>query len=223
MVLREAHLANVADSFAKVAPKMKRYIEQVMFGARMDDRRVMMRLNSSDAKTTLFRVFVDAINQLSIIEETVRPSGAVIRVSEANPYPTTRPVVAAKKTVFDKVPCDSDLEREFAQWLDEAEDVLAFAKNETAIHFDMEYVSEKGGLRTYRPDFIIRTPDCNYIVETKGWEDLEVARKDMRATQWCKDASDLSGRAWQYLKVREALFRGRQWRSLSELAAAHLA
>jgi type III restriction enzyme len=87
----------------------------------------------------------------------------------------------------------------------------------------MEYVSEKGGLRTYRPDFIIRTPDCNYIVETKGWEDLEVARKDMRATQWCQNATGLSGQAWQYLKVREALFRGRQWRSLSELAVAHLA
>jgi hypothetical protein len=129
-------------------------------------------------------------------------------------------VVAARKTVFDKVPCDSDLEREFAQWLDDAEDVLAFAKNETAIHFDMEYLSEKGGLRTYRPDFVVRSPECNYIIETKGWEDLGVARKDMRAIQWCKDATALSGVAWRYLKVREMLFRGRQWRSLSELGAA---
>jgi type III restriction enzyme len=222
LVLKEAHLANVADSFAKVAPKLKRYIEQVMFGGvGMDDTRVMMRLNHSDAKTTLFNVFVDAINRLSIVEELVRPAGEVIRASQANPYPTTRPVVTAKKTVFDKVPCDSDLEREFAQWLDEAADVLAFAKNETAIHFDMEYVSEKGGLRSYRPDFIIRTPECNFIIETKGWEDLEVARKDMRAAQWCKDASELSGQTWTYVKVREALFRGRHWRSLAELSAAH--
>jgi type III restriction enzyme len=222
MVLREAHLANVADGFAKVAPKMKRYIEQVMFGGvSMDDRRVMMRLNNADAKSALFKVFVDAINQLSVVEEVVRPSGEVVRVSEANPYPTTRPVVTAKKTVFDKVPCDSDLERLFAQWLDEADDVLAFAKNEIAVHFDMEYVSEKGGLRSYRPDFIVRTPDCNYIVETKGWEDLEVARKDRRATQWCKDATGLSGQAWQYLKVREGLFNSQLWRSLSELGAAH--
>jgi type III restriction enzyme len=221
MVLREAHLSNVADGFAKVAPKMKRYIEQVMFGGvDMDDQRVMMRLNSSDAKTTLFKVFVDAINRLSIVEEVVRPSGEIIRVSEANPYPTTRPVVTTRKTVFDKVPCDSDLERDFAQWLDEADDVLAFAKSETAIRFDMEYVSEKGGLRTYRPDFIIRAPYCNYIVETKGWEDLEVARKDLRAIQWCKDATVLSGQPWQYLKVRETMFRGRQWRSLAELTAA---
>jgi type III restriction enzyme len=129
-------------------------------------------------------------------------------------------VVTAKKTVFDKVPCDSDLERDFAQWLDQADDVLAFAKNETAIHFDMEYISEKGGLRTYRPDFLIRAAESNYIVETKGWEDLEVARKDLRATQWCRDATELSGQHWQYLKVPKTLFRGRQWQSLHELVAA---
>ncbi|HLF79758.1 MAG TPA: DEAD/DEAH box helicase family protein [Dehalococcoidia bacterium] len=221
MVLREVHLSNVADGFAKVAPLIKRYIEQVMFGGiEMDDKRVMLRLNHGDTKTTLFKVFVEAINQLAVTEEVVRPAGEVIRVSEANPYPTTRPCVAAKRTVFDKVPCDSDLERGFAHWLDEAEDVLAFAKNEIAIHFDMEYVSEKGGLRSYRPDFLIRTPQGNYIIETKGWEDLEVARKDLRATQWCKDATDLSGESWQYLKVGESLFSGRQWRSIGELAAS---
>ncbi len=221
MVLRETHLGNIADGFAKVAPAMKRYIEQVMFsGAGMDDKRVMMRLNNADAKTTLFKVFVDAINQLSVVEEVVRPAGEVIRVSDANPYPTSRPCVTALKTVFDKVPCDSPLEGEFAQWLDGAEDVLAFAKNEIAVHFDMEYVSEKGGLRTYRPDFIIRTPEANYIVETKGWEDLEVARKDMRATQWCRDATELSGQTWRYLKVEESRFRSSHWRRLGELAAS---
>lgn len=84
-----------------------------------------MRLNSA-AKTAVFKVFVDAIKGLSVIEQTVRPNGEAIRVSQSNPYPTTRPTVTATKTVFDKVPCDSDLERDFAQWLDSAEDVLAF-------------------------------------------------------------------------------------------------
>lgn len=182
----------------------------------------MGRLNNADAKTALFTVFVDAINKLSVVEEVVRPAGEVIRISDANPFPTTRPCVAAKKTVFDKVPCDSDLEREFTQWLDDgAEDVLAFAKNEIAVHFDMEYVSEKGGLRSYRPDFVIRTPEGNHIVETKVWEDLEVARKDLRASQWCRAATELSGQAWRYLKVKESMFRGRNWRSFAELAPAN--
>jgi type III restriction enzyme len=224
MVLRETHLGNIADGFAKVAPPMKNYIEQIMFaGVTMENKGVMMRLNSADAKTALFKVFVDAINKLAIVEELVRPAGEVIRVSEANPFPTTRPCVTAKKTVFDKVPCDSDLEREFTQWLDDgAEDLLAFAKNEIAVHFDMEYVSEKGGLRSYRPDFIVRAPGTNYLVETKGWEDLEVPRKDMRATQWCSDATELSGQDWRYVKVKESVFRSRQWRSVEEIVSAQV-
>ena len=32
---------------------------------------------------------------------------------KANAFPTTRPCIAALKTVFDKVPCDSDLEQDF--------------------------------------------------------------------------------------------------------------
>ena len=40
----------------------------------------------------------------------------------------------------------------------------------------------------------------------QGLEDLEVALKDRRARRWCRDASDLSGRDWQYEKVRQKVF-----------------
>jgi type III restriction enzyme len=82
----------------------------------------------------------------------------------------------------------------------------------------MEYISERGGLRTYRPDFLIRTAVANYIVETKGWEDLEVARKDLRALKWCHDATTLSRTEWRYLKVTDALFRSTNWASFQQLA-----
>jgi hypothetical protein len=68
-----------------------------------------------------------------------------------------------------------------------------------------------------RPDFIVRTPTAHYIVETKGWEDLEVPRKDMRARRWCEDATSLSGQSWQYVKVTDSLFRSRNWASFTEL------
>jgi type III restriction enzyme len=220
LVLREARLLNMADSFAKVGPKVKRYIEEIMFGGlAMDDQRVMMRLNFPDAKEAIFNAFVDAIHRLAVEEVEVRPQGEVIRVSDANAFPTSRKCVEARKTAFDKVPCDSDLEQDFARWLDAMQDVLAFAKNETAVHFSMEYISERGGLRTYRPDFLIRTAAANYIVETKGWEDLEVARKDLRAVKWCHDATALSGTEWRYLKVTDALFRSTNWASFQQLGA----
>ena len=43
-----------------------------------------------------------------------------------------------------------------------------------------------------------------------------MARKSLRDEQWCRDATALSGQLWQYLKVVESTFNGRQWRSLNE-------
>ena len=223
LVLRECRLANLSDGFAKLAPLMKRYIEGVMFTgqASMDERRVMMRLNRGDAKSLLFDVFVTAIRELSIVERESEPTGESIRVSATEPYPTTRPVLTAQKTLFNLVPCDSSLEERFARWLDDvASDVLAFAKNEPAVHFEIPYVSAGGGVRYYRPDFLIRTPQAMYVVETKGLETLEVPRKDQRMARWCQDATALTGQEWRYVKVSEALFDSGPWDSLAELERA---
>ena len=223
LVLRECRLSNLADGFAKLAPLMKRYIEEVMFSgqATMDDRRVMVQLNRGDAKTLLFDVFVTAIRELSIVEQEVRPPEEWIRVSETEPYPTTRPVLRAEKTVFNLIPCDSSLEERFALWLDTgASDVLAHAKNESAVHFEIPYISAGGGLRHYRPDFVVRTPQAMYVVETKGLETVEVARKDQRMARWSRDASDLTGAEWRYLKVAGGLFDSDQWDSIGTLGAA---
>jgi len=187
----------------------------------MDERRVMVRLNRGDAKTVLFEVFVVAIRGLSIIEREVHPTEESIRVSETEPYPTTRNVLRAEKTVFNLVPCDSSLEERFALWLDTgASDVLAHAKNESAVHFEVPYISAGGGLRHYRPDFLVRTPQAMYVVETKGLETVEVALKDQRMARWCSDATELTGVEWRYLKVGSGLFDSGEWDSLATLEAA---
>ena len=103
---------------------------------------------------------------------------------------------------------------------DVASDVLAFAKNEPAVHFEIPYVSAGGGVRYYRPDFLIRTPQAMYVVETKGLETLEVPRKDQRMARWCQDATALTGQEWRYVKVSEALFDSGPWDSLAALERA---
>ena len=220
LVLRECRLANLADGFARLAPLMKRYIETRMFTetASMDERRVMVRLNTGDAKQLLFRRFVIAIRDLAIVEREVESTGEHIRVSDTKPYAVTRKTVEADKTVFNRVPCDSKLEERFAEWLDaRAGDVLAFAKNEPAVGFHVPYMSPSGGLRFYRPDFVARTADAAYVLETKGLETIEVPRKDQRMAAWCRAASDLTGAHWRYLKVTESLFGFADWESLAAL------
>jgi type III restriction enzyme len=184
----------------------------------MDEEVVMVTLNRPDIKKSLFEQFVKAINELSIEEVEVRVEPGVIKASDTNAYATTRGCIEGGKTVFNLTPYDNMLERDFATFLEGSDDVLAYFKNETATHFEIEYQGFAGGLRNYRPDFVVRTPgDRMFIVETKGAEDLEVARKDLRAKKWCEDASRLTGQEWKYIKVPEGDFRGYQLRNFAAL------
>lgn len=227
LVLRECRLANLADGFARLAPVMKRYVETRLFTeeASMDERHVMNRLNTGDVRRLLFTRFVAAIRELAIVEREERLTDQRIHASGTRPYPTTRKTLEAEKTVFNRVPCDSDLEWRFAGWLDaRAADALAFVKNEQAVGFSVPYISPSGGLRHYWPDFVTRTADARYVVETKGLETIEVPRKDQRMAAWCRSASALTGEDWRYLKVTEALFDFSAWESLAALergARAH--
>jgi type III restriction enzyme len=85
--------------------------------------------------------------------------------------------------------------------------VKSYAKLTLNSRFSIEYVSTAGALRYYYPDFVVRLDDDTHvIVETKGLEDAEVARKDRRAERWCEDASRLTGDRWEYLRVPQKVF-----------------
>lgn len=220
MVLRECRLANLSDGFAQIAPRMQRYIEERMFEDRVSltDARVMARLNRGDASRWLFEVFVRALRQLSFEQREVEFADRWLRVSEAEPFATSRQTAKCEKTVFNLVPCDSGLERRFARWLDQgATDVEAFAKNEAPVRFTVPYVSAAGGLRSYRPDFLVRAADGMLVIETKGVETIDVAHKDRRIEQWCRNATALSGVEWRYLKVSQELFDSTAWDSIATL------
>ncbi len=212
----------ITGQFARLAPLMKACIEHRLFGrdVEMDDEIVMRVLNRPDVKKELFEAFVKAINDLSIEEQTVALEPSWIRASATNAFATTRQCAEGGKTVFNLVPYANHLEGDFVAFLDgrDAEDVLAYFKNETAVHFDIEYLGVAGGLRRYVPDFVVRCGDgVTYIVETKGQEDLEVARKDQRARRWCADATALTGTPWAYIKVPDGVFRAYPVHNFGEL------
>ena len=220
LVLRECRLANLSDGFAELAPLMRDYIEDRMFivPSSMEDRRVMVRLNIGDAKRILFDVFVKAIRDLSIVEQVVRATSENIRVSDTKPFARSLATVQAQKTVFNCVPCQGSLEPDFTKWLDtRARDVRAFVKNEEPVHFAIPYISVAGGLRSYRPDFVVRTPQAMYVVETKGLETTEVPLKDQRMAAWCRSATELTDQEWRYIKVTDDVFRFAEWDSVAAL------
>ena len=85
--------------------------------------------------------------------------GERLRVSDTPPFPWSRDTVEAERTVFNLTPVDNSFERRFAEFLDRAADVAAFAKLTLNSRFALEYISTTGALRYYYPDFVVRLDD----------------------------------------------------------------
>ena len=64
-------------------------------------------------------------------------------------------------------------------------------------------------MRRYVPDFIVKTAECFYLIETKGkaWDQLpEVEQRDNAAKAWGANASEICELPWGYRKVKEDVF-----------------
>ena len=91
------------------------------------------------------------------------------------------------------VPCDNQFERDFAIFVDDANDVQAFSKLPSQFGFSIEYTDCASNLRYYQPDWVVRTVEEVYwLIETKGREDIDVAYKDRAAVIWCEYATLLT-------------------------------
>jgi type III restriction enzyme len=174
--------------------KMKSYITEYLFEHLVDiqDLNTLRNLSEIEPRRHLFEKFAEAINELTLTDVGTSELVSEIRLSKTRPVVVNnQEFVQSKKTVFNKIIGDSNLELRFAKFLDEAKDVQSFAKNTRSVHFFMEYVTVTGEISHYHPDFIVRTsPDHVYVIETKGLQDLDVAPKWNRLVQWCEDASE---------------------------------
>jgi type III restriction enzyme len=118
------------------------------------------------------------------------------------------------------VPCDNEFEREFARFLQNASDVVRFGKLPQSFGFAIEYTDAAGNLRYYYPDFVVVLSNGDhYLVETKGLETIDVARKDQAAIYWAENATQLTGVPWAYIKVTQNDYTGLQPTEFSELIA----
>ena len=111
-----------------------------------------------------------------------------------------------KKCHTNKVPCHSDLEKRFADFLDGAQDVVRYFKNER-FGFSITYY-EGNRPRQYYPDFLVavRQPDSSeliWIIETKGEIRPNTKLKSEAADLWCQRMSATIYGSWRYLFVQQ--------------------
>lgn len=111
-----------------------------------------------------------------------------------------------KRCHTNKVPCHTDLEKRFADFLDSARDVVRYFKNER-LGFSVTYY-EGNRPRQYFPDFIIsaREPDGRevmWLAETKGEMRLNTSLKSEAARAWCEKMSGSRYGQWRFLFVQQ--------------------
>ncbi|MGH8544064.1 MAG: DEAD/DEAH box helicase family protein [Gammaproteobacteria bacterium] len=115
-------------------------------------------------------------------------------------------VAEGKRCHTNKVPCHTDLEKRLSDFLDRAEDIVRYFKNER-LGFSVTYY-EGNRPRQYYPDFIISARDADgrevmWLAETKGEIRPNTQLKSEAARLWCEKMSGTKYGQWRYLFVQQ--------------------
>ena len=116
--------------------------------------------------------------------------------------------------------------------LDKSAEVEAFGKIQQRKHpLNISYRDKDGIKRDYFPDFIIKTKDKMYIVETKAEDEMQKAEgneknlivlKARAAVSWCKTASQVAlpdqPQDWEYFMLSEKTFNENRQLGFDSLA-----
>lgn len=127
--------------------------------------------------------------------------------------------VKVEKSIYSYLPFSSKsggLEKAFMEYIDRDSEVESFIKiNEYKHRFaNIYYVNEDGLLHTYYPDFIVKTKEKFYIIETKGKDRISsenVKRKRTAILEWVErinkvTLSLIDNRIWEYVLLRDDNF-----------------
>lgn len=128
--------------------------------------------------------------------------------------------VETKKSIYPRLPFASfggGFEKIFMEKvLENSSEVIAYAKLDRKHSLKIPYRTESGVPSKYEPDFIVKTIDKMYLVETKAEKDLEfsdVILKAKSAISWCLSASKIElpedikqPKEWDYILISENTF-----------------
>ena len=217
-------VCKLRGTHAVLAPLVQIFLEEVLFEKKttLYDQALISRLGDSDVGEHLRAVFVPLIRARTTTVEKRLPESAPLSLSGWKPFQVTHserhPVLQAKRTLFNLVPCNRELEVAFATFIDHATDVAAFAKNAGPQCLRIDYLASGARLSFYTPDFFVRSKEKHcYLIETKGREDKDVPRKAKAAIAWCESASTKS-RRWEYIYVSQGVFERLTGDTIAELA-----
>lgn len=204
-IMRDLRLVGGAEVLFE---KLQDFIQQHLFGkpVTLEDSNTLRNLSEPEVSITLRETLKKAINELTVQDKGTTEVKDHIKLSKTRPFVVNNQAfLIPKKSIFNKIIGDSQLELEFASFLDGCEDLVSFIKNSQSTFFKIEYRAADGSISNYYPDFIVKQDSKTvWIVETKGREDLDDPQKYERLVQWCKDATEFDkGKTYRSLFVRQ--------------------
>ena len=126
------------------------------------------------------------------------------------------------------------LERNFiAEILDKSSEVEAFGKIQERKHLlNISYRDKDGIKRDYFPDFVVKTKEKMYLVETKSEDEIQktggnekalIVLKAKAAISWCKNASKVifenQPQEWEYFILSEKTFENNRQLSFNSIVS----
>jgi type III restriction enzyme len=203
--------ARLTCEFNNLYPIVERYILEKCFETRIKDienEKLRKNLNDISIQDAIIDILARVTGEISIETKTEVVKLDSFKLSSIPPFTWRRKHLRCKKTVFNFVAVYNDFEAKFARFLDEADDIERFSA--LADKFSIDYLSSRGAIRLYYPDFIavqkIGKKKVFWIIETKGREYEDTDRKDDAIKRWCEDITKQTGQEWKYLKVMQADF-----------------
>jgi len=228
--------AQLTNCFAELYPIVRDYVSTRCFGREIDSDKDAVRsyLSRLDIQEGIARYLARRISELTVERKAIQFSRADFTLLQTVPFGWRRnlPLLEARKTVFNYVATYNDFERRFAQFLDDAGDVLRFAslgtteQGDSSTQFTVDYLKPSGAIGLYHPDFVAvqqsEGGEVNWIIETKGrvWE--STAAKDEAMQLWCERVSAAMGATWRYCRVNQSDFDAAHAGTLEQLLRATL-
>ncbi len=219
-IIREMRLVSGYDV---LFGKIKAFVQTEMFdrAVELEEPNTLRNMSEITATKRLIETFKKAINDLTVQNVNGAEIRDTIKLSDTRPFVAKdRAHLRPKKSVFNRIIGDDSFELEFAQSLEEWEDVTAYTKNYFAVRFKLDYVNADSDLSNYYPDFIVKRSDGSvFIIETKGREELDVPLKMARLKEWCRDVNQLqSESSYDFVYVDQPGFEQYKPKSFRDLA-----